>query len=110
MIKRINQIIKNIKYHKGRYMTTDGMMNNVGESLDELFARRDREIKERITASYPTMAYEDYMKLPTRDQDLGGKCYRMSALPYPKNKIGGVFYSKESRIVLYRLVKKKIQS
>ncbi len=104
MIQRIKQLIKNIKYPYGQYSTTDGMLSNKGETLEELFARRDEETKERVRASYPTMTYEEYMEIPTKEQQSDGKHYRMDGFPHTNNEIGCVFYREGSKLVLYRLI------
>ena len=104
MIERIKQFIKDKKYYQGLYSTSDGMLNKKGETLEELFARRDEEIKERVRASYPTITYEEYMKFPTKDQCSAGENHRMDGFPHSNNRIGCVFYREGSELVLYRLI------
>jgi len=106
MIERIKQLIKGIRHPPGKYCTVDNMENRRGESVDELFERRGIAIMERIRASYPTMIYENYMKIPVNNegQDFKGEYFRQDK--YPDDGIGMVFYCafKPIKVVLYKLI------
>ena len=56
---------KNIKYPAGSYKTICGLINREGESLDELFARRDKAIEKRIRNARPFMSRIKFMEIST---------------------------------------------
>jgi len=61
--------IKNWRYPVGRYAVVGvgawTMLSKRGESLKELFDRRQKSIRAQIRTSYPIMEYSEYFALPT---------------------------------------------
>jgi hypothetical protein len=78
------------------------MVNRKGESLGELFARRDRAIRDRIHAARPVMTYEEFMAITTDKKE---NRYRMAG---PNKDLGAVLVKDEDgtgnfELILYRL-------
>lgn len=61
--------LRNLIYPAGKYkvigVMSDRMINKRGESLKELFARREKMLRAYIRRSYPSMKYSEYSALPT---------------------------------------------
>lgn len=95
MIKRF---FKNLFYPAGKYVTTDNKRSLKGENKDELFARRDKAIQDRIRSKYPIMRYEDYMKIPTT----GTSLRRFQGDPI--DDFGAVYDVEANQIKVFRLV------
>lgn len=102
------QFIKNIMYPAEKYevlglSTGKYLFNEKGESLKELFKRRDRMFMKHIQDSYPEMTEKEYLDIGLDTMD--GKRYRLSAV-VPSDKIGVVIEPREKmrHIILYRIV------
>ena len=62
------RFIRDWRYPVGRYAVigmAGTMLSKKGESLKELFDRRQKSIRAHIRNSYPVMKYSEYFALPT---------------------------------------------
>ncbi len=101
MLKLIKTLIRNFRYPEGIYKTVNGLVNRKGESLDQLFDRRDQYIRDQIKASYPKMSYREYMSITT---DKACNIYRIKG--EPKDNVGAVLQRKSetaSNLILYNI-------
>jgi len=96
----IMQWIKNLKYPAGKYTTTCGMVNRKGESLDELFARRERAIIKLIRDGRPSMPREEFMAISVNRAD---DRYRLAGID---DECGAVLQRENDnfKLTLYNLV------
>jgi hypothetical protein len=111
MTKLIKKLLNYIMRPPGKYETIDGISSARGESLSDLFKRRNLMIKQRIERSYPIMSYVEFMTFPTKEElENRTSSYRLKGLENGLGdyKIGIVFYPSPSNhlgeLKVYRII------